>query len=69
MPDTNTNAPKPGYKTTEFWLAFAAVIVGAVQASGIVPSEGPWNQVLGMAISALVALGYTGARMAMKKGS
>jgi hypothetical protein len=70
MPDTNTtNIAKPGYKTTEFWLSFAAVIVGAVQASGIVPAEGPWNQVLGMAISALVALGYTGARMAMKKGS
>jgi len=70
MSDTNTtNTTKPGYKTTEFWLSFAAVIVGAVQASGIVPSEGPWNQVLGMVISALVALGYTGARMAMKKGS
>lgn len=65
----NMNTTKPGYKTTEFWLSFAAVIVGAIQASGIVPSEGPWNQVLGMAISALVALGYTGARMAMKKGS
>lgn len=70
MPDTNTTIPaKPGYKTTEFWLSFSAIIVGAVQASGIVPSEGPWNQVLGMVISALVALGYTGARMAMKKGS
>lgn len=41
MSDTSTNAPKPGYKTTEFWLSFAAIIVGAVQASGIVPAEGP----------------------------
>jgi len=64
---TEPNTVKPGYKTTEFWLSFAAVIVGAVQASGFVPSEGPWNQVLGMVISALVAMGYTGARLTMKK--
>jgi hypothetical protein len=64
-----STSTKPGYKTTEFWLSFAAVIVGAVQASGAVPSEGPWNQVLGMVISALVALGYTGARIAIKKAA
>jgi hypothetical protein len=58
---------KPGYKTTEFWLSFAAIIVGAVQASGFIPAEGPWNQVLGMIVSALVAMGYTGARIAIKK--
>ena len=58
---------KPGYKTTEFWLSFAAVMVGAVQASGLIPNEGAWNQILGLVVSALVAMGYTGARIAVKK--
>lgn len=58
---------KPGYKTTEFWLSVLAVVVGAVSASGILPSEGPWQQVLGVATTALVALGYTGARLTIKK--
>jgi hypothetical protein len=60
---------KPGYKTTEFWMSLIAVAIGAVQASGMVPMEGPWGQILGMVTAALVALGYTGARLSMKKGS
>lgn len=58
---------KPGYKTTEFWLSLAAVAVGAIQASGLVPNEGIWAQVLGTVTVALVSLGYTGARLSMKK--
>lgn len=61
-------ANKPGYKTTEFWLSLAAVLVGAVQASGLVPNEGIWGQMLGTITVALVSLGYTGARLSMKKG-
>lgn len=58
---------KPGYKTTEFWLSVLAILVGAVSASGVLPAEGPWQQVLGVATTALVALGYTGARLTIKK--
>ena len=58
--------PKAGYKTTEFWLAVAASGLGAVVASGIVPTEGPWVQVAAMVEMALVAMGYTGARMNLK---
>lgn len=68
MENSNNNI-KPGYKTTEFWLSFAAVMVGAVQASGLIPSEGAWNQILGLVVSALVAMGYTGARIAVKKAA
>jgi hypothetical protein len=57
---------KAGYKTTEFWLSVVAMIIGAVSASGILPLEGPWQQVLGVATTALVALGYTGARLSLK---
>jgi predicted tellurium resistance membrane protein TerC len=58
--------PKPGYKTTEFWLAFAAVMLGAFVASGAVPLEGTASQIVGLIQSALVALGYTGARLTLK---
>lgn len=67
MDNTPITTSKPGYKTTEFWLSLAAVAVGAVQASGLVPNEGFWSQILGTVTVALVSLGYTGARLSVKK--
>lgn len=67
MTTESEKALKPGYKTTEFWLSFAAVIVGAVAASGLVPAESAWERVLGLAVSALAAVGYTGARLSLKR--
>jgi len=61
--------PKAGYKTTEFWLAVAAGSLGAIIASGIVPTSGPWVQVAATFEVALVAMGYTGARMNLKKSA
>ncbi len=58
---------KPGFKTTEFWLSAAATLVGGLVASDVIPSEGPWTQVVALVASALIALGYTGARMNLKK--
>lgn len=58
---------KPGYKTTEFWLATAATAVGGLMASGVIAPESGVAQILGIVASALVALGYTGARLALKK--
>lgn len=58
---------KPGYKTTEFWISLAAVIIGSVVASGIVPADSVWERIIGLAVSALAALGYTGARLSIKK--
>lgn len=60
---------KPGFKTTEFWLSLAAAAVGSVVAADIIPSEGPWVQVIGLVSAALVALGYTGARFNLKKSA
>tara|TARA_Y100001973_G_C5205266_1_gene341030 strand:- start:1132 stop:1329 length:198 start_codon:yes stop_codon:yes gene_type:complete len=59
---------KTGYKTTEFWLSLAAVGIGAVIASGAIPSEGPWVQVVALLNTALVAMGYTGSRLTLKNG-
>lgn len=69
MSDTTTPAPvKPGYKTTEFWLSLAAILVGAVVSSGIVPETGPYAQVVGLITSVLGGLGYTVSRTMIKKG-
>jgi exo-beta-1,3-glucanase (GH17 family) len=58
---------RPGYKTTEFWISLAAVIIGSVVASGIVPADSVWERIIGLVVSALAALGYTGARLSIKK--
>tara|TARA_Y100001973_G_C5180188_1_gene324386 strand:+ start:1249 stop:1440 length:192 start_codon:yes stop_codon:yes gene_type:complete len=58
---------KPGYKTTEFWMALGAATIGAATASGVIPSDGALAQAIGLIATALVALGYTGARFALKK--
>ena len=58
---------KSGYKTTEFWLSLASTTVGAVVAADVIPSQGAWSQVVAIVASALVALGYTGSRMTLKK--
>lgn len=58
---------KPGYKSTEFWLSLAAACVGGLMASGVIAPESTTSQVVGLISSALVALGYTGARLSLKK--
>jgi hypothetical protein len=59
--------PKPGYKTTEFWMSLAAVAIGVVAAAGFFNIEGTGAQIVGIVESALVALGYTGARLTLKR--
>ena len=58
---------KPGYKTTEFWMSAIAIIFGGVLAAGVIPTEGTWAQIFGAVQAGLVSLGYTGARMTLKK--
>lgn len=69
--DTTTPATpepvKPGYKTTEFWLSAVAVLLGLAMASGLIPSGSAWDQAVGLVVSALAAMGYTGARAGIKR--
>jgi hypothetical protein len=58
---------KPGYKTSEFWLSLAAMVVGALLASGILPADSTWLKLVGMASSVLATIGYTGSRMVAKR--
>jgi len=58
---------KPGYKTTEFWLSLLAIAIGAITTSGAI-SNSVVLQGLGLAATALGALGYSGARAVTKAG-
>lgn len=59
---------KPGYKTTEFWLSLAAMLLGAAYASGVISSGSTVDKVAGFAAMALSALGYSVSRGMAKAG-
>lgn len=62
---------KSGYKTTEFWLALAAMLLGALATSGVFDSlaDDHWlPKVVGLITSVLGALGYGAIRMGVKNG-
>ncbi len=57
---------KPGYKTSEFWLSLAAVVVASLLSSGV---ENPAVlKVAGVIGTILTAMGYTYARAKTKTG-
>ena len=63
------NETKPGYKTTEFWLSLLATALGFVLASGALDAAGEdsWiAKLVGGAVAALAALGYTAGRAKVK---
>lgn len=59
---------KPGYKTTEFWLSLAAMVIGALASSGLIIDGSVWAKIVGVVGSVLGALGYTAARAYAKMG-
>lgn len=59
---------KSGWKTTEFWLSLLAMLLGAIAAAGVVPGGSVWEKVIGLAVSALAAMGYSVSRGLYKKG-
>jgi len=61
-----TPAEKPGWKTTEFWLATVAMFVGTLQASGAFADESGLAKALAVAAMALASLGYSVARGKVK---
>jgi len=58
---------KAGYKTTEFWLSLAAMILGALFASGAISSGGTTDKIAGLVATILGSLGYTVSRTLVKK--
>lgn len=67
MSESTPTETKPGYKTTEFWLAAAASIVGLLFAADIFPAESAGEKFLGLAAMVLTSLGYTVSRTMVKK--
>jgi hypothetical protein len=59
---------KPGYKTTEFWLATIATICGIIMSSGVVHDGSQTERIIGGVMATLAALGYTAARAKTKVG-
>ena len=59
---------KPGYKTTEFWMSSVAVGLGVLMASGAIKTGSVWEQIVGIAVAGITAVGYTGARSVIKTG-
>jgi len=55
-------AVRPGYKTTEFWLSCAAMIMSQLYASGVIGDGGTASKIAALVASVLTALGYTIAR-------
>lgn len=53
---------KSGYKTTEFWLSVAAMVVSMLLASGVVADGSALASGLGLVASALAAAGYSWSR-------
>ena len=60
---------KPGYKTTEFWLAAVASLGGLVMASGAVGEDSTIGKVVGLILTGLATMGYTASRSAVKKAA
>ena len=53
---------KPGYKSTEFWLASIATLCGILYASGIICPDSGGDIVLGLVTGVLASLGYSISR-------
>lgn len=59
---------KPGYKTTEFWIATIATIVGLIVASGAVTEGSAVDKIVAFATAVLASFGYSVSRGMAKKG-
>ena len=53
---------KPGYKTTEFWLALSATLVGFAMASGAFHDGGAVMRGMSLIAAALASAGYSHSR-------
>ena len=60
--------PKPGYKTTEFWLTLLAILLTAWYSSGI-DAPDLADKLINVVATVLAALGYTVVRGATKQAA
>ena len=60
---------KPGYKTSEWYLTLAAMIVSALMTSGLFTADSTVGQVVGFIGMILAQLGYTVSRAMVKSAA
>jgi hypothetical protein len=60
------NPTKPGWQTTEFWLALAAKLLGALLATGVIGDGTIAMRIAGVAAAVLTSLGYSVSRAVVK---
>ena len=61
--------PKPGFKTSEFWLSLAAVVVSYVISSDVLGEGTVQAKAVMIVATVLAALGYTASRAIVKSSS
>ena len=68
--ETTTATPhKPGYRTSEFWLTTAALVIGTLIASGAIGETTGLGRAIAFIASVLAAAGYSVSRGKLKAGS
>ncbi len=60
---------KPGYQTTEFWMALATSVISFLISSGVFKSDSSISQILSLLAGLLATLGYTASRTIAKSNS
>lgn len=68
VPAASTD-PKPGYKTTEFYLTLIGNLVGILLLAGVFPVDSALGKVLGAASLVLSNLGYGISRAMVKSAA
>jgi hypothetical protein len=66
---TTATTVKPGWKTTEFWLALAAKLLGTLFAAGYLGDGSEVSRIAGLAALILSTLGYTVSRTMIKNAA
>jgi hypothetical protein len=61
-----TTTPKAGWRTSEFWLAFAATLLSTLYASGVIGDSSTFGKALALVAAALTSAGYSVSRGSAK---
>jgi hypothetical protein len=69
MDSTTVTTTQPGWRTSEFWGALAASILGALMTSGLWADGSVAMRIAGVALVALASLGYSTSRGLSKGGA
>lgn len=62
-------APKPGFRTSEFWLKVAAFVLTTLLASGAIPTSSAAAQWIAMISTMVGSMVYTASRTSVKNAN